>query len=98
MKRDGAGVIIGVRLFALFICIVLIFSVMKISTSIKEYKSNDSLPDIYGYLDPASSNYITEMNYITYLKDYASYPSESFGKNVYTKVDFLSAAKESYTR
>ena len=46
MKRDGAGVIIGVRLFALFICIVLIFSVMKISTSIKEYKSNDSLPDI----------------------------------------------------
>jgi len=98
MKRDGAGVIIGVRLFALFICIVLIFSVMKISTSIKEYKSNDSLPDIYGYLDPASSNYITEMNYITYLKDYDSYPSKSFDKNVYTKVDFLSDAKESYTR
>lgn len=38
MKRDGVGMIIGVRLFSLFICVVLVFSVMKIATSFDKYK------------------------------------------------------------
>ena len=40
MKRDGVGMIIGVRLFSLFICVVLVFSVMKIATSFDKYKKN----------------------------------------------------------
>lgn len=98
MKRDGVGMIIGVRLFALFICVVLIFSFMKITTSIKEYKSNDSLPDIYGYLDPASSEYNTEMYYIAYMKDYDNYPYKSLDKNVYTQTDLISDALKSNDR
>lgn len=68
MKRDGVGMIIGVRLFSLFICVVLVFSVLKITTSFDKYKKNNSLPDIYGYLDVPSSNYRTDMIYISYLK------------------------------
>ena len=40
MKRDGVGMIIGVRLFSLFICVVLVFSVMKIATSFDKYKKS----------------------------------------------------------
>ena len=77
MKRDGVGMIIGVRLFSLFICVVLVFSVLKITTSFDKYKKNNSLPDIYGYLDVPSSNYRTDMIYISYLKDFDNYPAKS---------------------
>ncbi len=98
MKRDGAGMIIGVRLFALFICVVLIFSTLKITTAIKEYMSNDSLPDIYGYLDPSSTNYDTRMPYITYMKDYDNYPYKSMDKSIYTQMDLISDASVSNDR
>ncbi len=39
------------KAFALCICGVIIFSALKIQNAFKEYKSNDSVPDIYGYID-----------------------------------------------
>lgn len=98
MKRDGVGMIIGVRLFSLFICVVLVFSVMKIATSFDKYKKNNSLPDIYGYLDIPSSNYRTDMIYISYLKDFDNYPAKSLNMDEFTQVDLINKEYNSRNR
>ena len=97
MKKDGAGIIIGVRLFALCICVVLIFSGMKITTAIKEYKSNDAIPDIYGYLDPVNTNYKTVLTYVTLMENYTNYPN-SKSPDVYSRMDRLNDALKSNDR
>lgn len=48
MKKDGLGMIAGIRLFALCVCVILVLSGVRIATSVKEYINNDSLPDVYG--------------------------------------------------
>ena len=98
MKRDGVGMIIGVRLFSLFICVVLVFSVLKITTSFDKYKKNNSLPDIYGYLDVPSSNYRTDMIYISYLKDFDNYPAKSLNMDEFTQVDLINKEYNSRNR
>ena len=98
MKRDGVGMIIGVRLFSLFICVVLVFSVMKIATSFDKYKKNNSLPDIYGYLDVPSSNYRTDMIYISYLKDFDNYPDKSLNMDEFTQDDLINKEYNSRNR
>lgn len=98
MKRDGVGMIIGVRLFSLFICVVLVFSVLKITTSFDKYKKNNSLPDIYGYLDVPSSNYRTDMIYISYLKDFDSYPDKSLNMDEFTQDDLINKEYNSRNR
>lgn len=98
MKRDGVGMIIGVRLFSLFICVVLVFSVLKITTSFDKYKKNNSLPDIYGYLDVPSSNYRTDMIYISYLKDFDNYPDKSLNMDEFTHDDLINKEYNSRNR
>lgn len=98
MKRDGVGMIIGVRLFSLFICVVLVFSVLKITTSFDKYKKNNSLPDIYGYLDVPSSNYRTDMIYISYLKDFDNYPDKSLNMDEFTQDDLINKEYNSRNR
>ena len=77
IKKDGVLMIIGVRLFALCICMVIIFSSLKIQNAFKEYKSNDSVPDIYGYIDVNQDKTALFMNYWYYLKDYNNLPLKS---------------------
>lgn len=98
MKRDGVGMIIGVRLFSLFICVVLVFSVLRITTSFDKYKKNNSLPDIYGYLDVPSSNYRTDMIYISYLKDFDNYPDKSLNMDEFTQDDLINKEYNSRNR
>lgn len=98
MKRDGVGMIIGVRLFSLFICVVLVFSVLKITTSFDKYKKNNSLPDIYGYLDVPSSNYRTDMIYISYIKDFDNYPDKSLNMDEFTQDDLINKEYNSRNR
>ena len=98
MKRDGVGMIIAVRLFSLFICVVLVFSVLKITTSFDKYKKNNSLPDIYGYLDVPSSNYRTDMIYISYLKDFDNYPDKSLNMDEFTQDDLINKEYNSRNR
>lgn len=98
MKRDGVGMIIGVRLFSLYICVVLVFSVLKITTSFDKYKKNNSLPDIYGYLDVPSSNYRTDMIYISYLKDFDNYPDKSLNMDEFTQDDLINKEYNSRNR
>lgn len=98
MKRDGVGMIIGVRLFSLFICVVIVFSVLKITTSFDKYKKNNSLPDIYGYLDVPSSNYRTDMIYISYLKDFDNYPDKSLNMDEFTQDDLINKEYNSRNR
>ena len=98
MKRDGVGMIIGVRLFSLFICVVLVFSVLKITTSFDKYKKNNSIPDIYGYLDVPSSNYRTDMIYISYLKDFDNYPDKSLNMDEFTQDDLINKEYNSRNR
>lgn len=98
MKRDGVGMIIGVRLFSLFICVVLVFSVLKITTSFDKYKKNNSLPDIYWYLDVPSSNYRTDMIYISYLKDFDNYPDKSLNMDEFTQDDLINKEYNSRNR
>lgn len=98
MKRDGVGMIIGVRLFSLFICVVLVFSVLKITTAFDKYKKNNSLPDIYGYLDVPSSNYRTDMIYISYLKDFDNYPDKSLNMDEFTQDDLINKEYNSRNR
>lgn len=43
IRKDGALMAVGIRLFALCICGVIIFSALKIQNAFKEYKSNDSV-------------------------------------------------------
>ena len=77
IKKDGVLMIIGVRLFALCICMVIIFSSLKIQNAFKEYKNNDSMPDIYGYIDVNQDKTALFMNYWYYLKGYNNLPQKS---------------------
>ena len=77
IKEDGTLMIIGVRLFALCICMVIIFSSLKIQNAFKEYKNNDNMPDIYGYIDVNQDKTALFMNYWYYLKDYNNLPLKS---------------------
>ena len=43
IKKDGALMAVGIRLFALCICGVIIFSALKMQNAFTEYKNNDSL-------------------------------------------------------
>ena len=81
MRKDGALMAVGIRLFALCICGVIIFSALKIQNAFKEYKSNDSLPDIYGYIDVNQDKTALFMNYWYYLKDYNNLPQKSMSNN-----------------
>ena len=67
IRKDGALMAVGIRLFALCICGVIIFSALKIQNAFKEYKSNDSMPDIYGYIDRTERKDLLYMNYWYYL-------------------------------
>ena len=77
IRKDGALMAVGIRLFALCICGVIIFSALKIQNAFKEYKSNDSVPDIYGYIDVNQDKTALFMNYWYYLKDYNNLPLKS---------------------
>lgn len=81
IKEDGTLMIIGVRLFALCICMVIIFSSLKIQNAFKEYKNNDNMPDIYGYIDVNQDKTALFMNYWYYLKDYNILPQKSVSNN-----------------
>ena len=81
IKKDGVLMIIGVRLFALCICMVIIFSSLKIQNAFKEYKNNESMPDIYGYIDANQDKTALFMNYWYYLKDYNNLPQKSVSNN-----------------
>ena len=61
IRKDGALMAVGIRLFALCICGVIIFSALKIQNAFKEYKSNDSVPDIYGYIDVNQDKRLLEL-------------------------------------
>ena len=61
MQNDGVFMIAGLRIFALCICGILVFSAVMIRKSYADYKKNNELPDIYGYLDIPSSNYRTDI-------------------------------------
>jgi hypothetical protein len=71
---------------------------MKIATSFDKYKKNNSLPDIYGYLDIPSSNYRTDMIYISYLKDFDNYPAKSLNMDEFTQVDLINKEYNSRNR
>ena len=77
IRKDGALMAVGIRLFALCICGVIIFSALKIQNAFTEYKKNDSLPDIYGYIDVNQDKTALFMNYWYYLKDYNNLPLKS---------------------
>ena len=81
IRKDGALMAVGIRLFALCICGVIIFSALKIQNAFKEYKSNDSVPDIYGYIDVNQDKTALFMNYWYYLKDYNILPQKSVSNN-----------------
>lgn len=70
----------------------------KIATSFDKYKKNNSLPDIYGYLDIPSSNYRTDMIYISYLKDFDNYPAKSLNMDEFTQVDLINKEYNSRNR
>ena len=59
------------------ICMVIIFSSLKIQNAFKEYKNNDNMPDIYGYIDVNQDKTALFMNYWYYLKDYNNLPLKS---------------------
>ncbi len=77
IRKDGALMAVGIRLFALCICGVIIFSALKIQNAFTEYKKNDSLPDIYGYIDVNQDRTALFMNYWYYLKGYNNLPLKS---------------------
>ena len=74
MRKDGALMAVGIRLFALCICGVIIFSSLKIQNAFKEYKSNDNMPDIYGYIDRTEDKDQLYMKYWYYLENYNNLP------------------------
>lgn len=88
--------IAGIRLFALCVCVILVLSGVRITTSVKEYINNDSLPDVYGYTDPKVSYYTTRFTYIAYFKDYDKYPYKSLSEDVYTQNDCYNDVSSSY--
>ena len=60
---------------------VIIFSSLKIQNAFKEYKNNDNMPDIYGYIDANQDKTALFMNYWYYLKDYNNLPQKSVSNN-----------------
>lgn len=73
MQNDGVFMIAGLRIFALCICGILVFSAVMIRKSYADYKKNNELPDIYGYLDPSDSEYEMTLYYYSYIKDIIIY-------------------------
>lgn len=41
-----------------------------------DYKKNNELPDIYGYLDPSDSEYEMTLYYYSYIKGYYNIPEQ----------------------
>lgn len=74
IKKDGALMAVGIRLFALCICGVIIFSALKIKNAFTEYKNNDSLTDIFGYMDRTEDKDQLYMKYWYYLENYNNLP------------------------
>lgn len=74
IKKDGALMAVGIRLFALCICGVIIFSALKIQNAFTEYKNNDSLTDIFGYIDRTEDKDQLYMKYWYYLENYNNLP------------------------
>ena len=66
--------VVGIRLFFFFFCVVIIFSVLKIQNAFTEYKNNDSLPDIFGYIDRTEDKDQLYMKYWYYLENYNNLP------------------------
>ena len=76
MQNDGVFMIAGLRIFALCICGILVFSAVMIRKSYADYKKNNELPDIYGYLDPSDSEYEMTLYYYSYIKGYYNIPEQ----------------------
>lgn len=74
IKKDGALMAVRIRLFALCICGVIIFSALKIQNAFTEYKNNDSLTDIFGYIDRTEDKDQLYMKYWYYLENYNNLP------------------------
>ena len=74
IKKDGALMAVGIRLFALCICGVIIFSALKIQNAFTEYKNNNSLTDIFGYIDRTEDKDQLYMKYWYYLENYNNLP------------------------
>ena len=74
IRKDGALMAVGIRLFALCICGVIIFSALKIQNAFTEYKNNDSLTDIFGYIDRTEDKDQLYMKYWYYLENYNNLP------------------------
>lgn len=74
MRRDGIFMSVGLRVFALCICGILVFSAIMIRKSYTAYKANNALPDIYGYLDPTDSVYEMYIYYYAYVKGFYNIP------------------------
>lgn len=74
IKKDGALMAVGIRLFTLCICGVIIFSALKIQNAFTEYKNNDSLTDIFGYIDRTEDKDQLYMKYWYYLENYNNLP------------------------
>ena len=74
IRKDGALMAVGIRLFALCICGVIIFSALKIQNAFTEYKNNDSLTDIFGYIDRTEYKDQLYMKYWYYLENYNNLP------------------------
>lgn len=74
MRRDGIFMSVGLRVFALCICGILVFSALMIRKSYTAYKANNALPDIYGYLDPTDSVYEMYIYYYAYVKGFYNIP------------------------
>lgn len=74
IKKDGALMAVGIRLFALCICGVIIFSALKIQNAFTENKNNDSLTDIFGYIDRTEDKDQLYMKYWYYLENYNNLP------------------------
>lgn len=74
IKKDGALMAVGIRFFALCICGVIIFSALKIQNAFTEYKNNDSLTDIFGYIDRTEDKDQLYMKYWYYLENYNNLP------------------------
>ncbi len=68
--------IAGLRIFALCICGIIVFSAVMIRKSYADYKKNNELPDIYGYLDPSDSEYEMTLYYYSYIKGYYNIPKQ----------------------
>ena len=72
--KDGIFMAAGLRIFALCICAVLVFSALMIKKVYIAYKDNEQIPDIYGYLDPSDSEYEMYIYYYSYIKGYYNIP------------------------